>query len=195
MQHHPHRYDQAQDFVTFTALRARGWSPKLIESILGEPDKLARNPYYRSAPPTKLFLTERVEAGEKNESFIVHQPRRKKAQAAACATADRKRDELLDEVEALTFDVPRFLLPDLFAAAVSHWEALQSARGRFDADGSNADDETKKRWAVNFLRHNLTNYDARLGALYRRIGKAEAYFVIKAKVSAAILEVYPELRD
>lgn len=195
MQHHPQRPDQAQDFVTLTALRERGWSPKLIESILGDPDKVARNPYYRCAAPTKLFLTARVEEGEKSESFIAHQPRRKKAQAAACATADRKRDELLDEVNALTFDVPRFPLPDLFAAAVTHWEALQSARGRFDADGRNADDATKKRWAVNFLRHRLTNYDARLGALYRRIGKTEAYFVIKARVNAAILDVYPELRN
>jgi hypothetical protein len=35
-----------------------GWTRRLIDTLLGEPDKLARNPHYASAAPMRLYLLE-----------------------------------------------------------------------------------------------------------------------------------------
>lgn len=53
-------------------IKARGWSPRLIDTILGEPDMLATNPMYRSGPRVKLWLLKRVEAAEADPRFIAH---------------------------------------------------------------------------------------------------------------------------
>jgi hypothetical protein len=43
-------------------LRERGWTLTLIVRLLGEPDDLRRNPYYKKAPPMRLYAADRVEA-------------------------------------------------------------------------------------------------------------------------------------
>lgn len=62
------------EYYTQTELRTRGWRPSAIAALLGEPDWLGGNPYYKSAAPTKLWRADRVQAAEQQTP----EPRRTK---------------------------------------------------------------------------------------------------------------------
>ncbi|MFF4781592.1 hypothetical protein ACFY3E_09880 [Streptomyces griseorubiginosus] len=55
--------------LSAAGLRARGWTAGMIRRLLGEPDLRRANPYFRTAPPTRLYSVERVEAVERSEEF------------------------------------------------------------------------------------------------------------------------------
>jgi hypothetical protein len=79
-----------------------GWTRRLIDKLLGEPDKLARNPHYISAAPMRLYLLERVAEIEQTPEYQTALaelgPRREAAWAAAAtrmaAAAARRRAQL-----------------------------------------------------------------------------------------------------
>lgn len=53
-------------------------------------------------------------------------------------------------------------------------------------------EETLNRWVVNYIRHNLVNYDYTLGKNRGKVGKDEAYPVYKKAVLERIATVYPK---
>ena len=59
---------QAPETCNLKELKARGWTPARIRQILGEPDLLGTNPIYKTAAPTRLYLTERVQAAEAEQA-------------------------------------------------------------------------------------------------------------------------------
>lgn len=54
--------------------------------------------------------------------------------------------------------------------------------------------EAMQRIIVNYIRHELTTYDYELGMLEKRIGKDEAYRVLKETILRKIALVYPEYK-
>jgi hypothetical protein len=197
----------SEEFITLTSVKARGWSAKLIESVLGPPDKEAANPNYRSGPPMRLWLLSRVEAAEQTSpAFIAHKAKRDAAHAGASARSkaavDRKRDELLAEADRVEVRVAALKLDDIYVSAISEWEARRADRGDYGANGRGADQGTRRRWAENYIRHNLCTYlieghalgyDDALDSLAGRIGKSDAVIELKRKVYEAIEAAYPEL--
>jgi hypothetical protein len=55
---------RSRQYVYRATLLKRGWTEQLIDSVLGEPDKLVPNPHYRSGPRAMLCRVDRVEAAE-----------------------------------------------------------------------------------------------------------------------------------
>lgn len=62
------------------------------------------------------------------------------------------------------------------------------------ADMETPNKETLDRWKVNFIRHNLCEYDDSLTALFGLVGKDSLYYRLKAETLSKIAEVYPELK-
>jgi hypothetical protein len=177
-------------------LKQRGWSNKLIHSLLGEPDLTKMNPFYRSAPGMKLYLLKRVEEAEKNKAFIDFQPLREKYRQRALKVAEKKRDELLAYVEALKIKIPRFPKDQLYKFACKHYNRLWEEREAFDKHAEPADDEAfLNRIAVNFLRHACSSYEDRLEELHGKVGNFLAYFALKEKILTKIAECYPYLAE
>lgn len=183
------------DFFNLTEVKARGWSQKLIDDILGDPDKLKRNPVYRSAAPVKLWDRARVEAAETLEAFTSYQGRRSKLSAGSKAAAERKRRELFAEIEKMAVHVHILPVETVTKKAVAHWENRQWDRGNFECDAADASEETKQRWAVNYIRHHLCNYDGELERIAGRIGINDAVSMIRRKVYKAIAVAYPDLAE
>jgi hypothetical protein len=50
------------------------------------------------------------------------------------------------------------------------------------------------RITVNYIRHELSEYDQDLMGLWGRVGKGEAYLRLNKKSYAAIAAQYPELK-
>lgn len=66
--------------------RDRGWSDKLINKYLGQPDLLEQNPHHARGAPMRLFAVERVIAAEKSFEFF---------QEMDAARARRERAQLV----------------------------------------------------------------------------------------------------
>ena len=69
--------------------------------------------------------------------------------------------------------------------------------GNYDFTPATTDSDSVflNRVIVNYLRHNLSNYDSKLDDIFGKVGKSEAYRIINTKIYAKIAEVYPVLKD
>ncbi len=57
------------------------------------------------------------------------------------------------------------------------------------------DISTLNRWIVNYIRHNLVDYDGMLYQLSGKTGKDKAYYVLKNAILDKIAEAYPTYAD
>jgi hypothetical protein len=62
-------------------------------------------------------------------------------------------------------------------------------------DGRDADIDTLNRWAVNYARHILTEYEQQLMEIAGKIGADEARMLIRERIYEAIADQWPELFD
>ncbi|MGA5450661.1 hypothetical protein ACPCVO_28895 [Streptomyces umbrinus] len=120
--------------VSAAGLRARGWTDGIVRRLLGEPDRLSAHPRFRSAPWTRMYRVERVEAAEQSAEFrsgaafrsgVAFAARRSGAVRKAAGrrgreSAARRRREVLARILAEPIDVPRMDAGELARRAVEH---------------------------------------------------------------------------
>jgi hypothetical protein len=172
-------------------LKLRGWTDSLIKRFLPKADKLATNPHYKSGPPMRLYYVARVEAIEASPEFIAQKEQlspRREAAARAVATKRAKMDAYLEEIE---ITVPELGRDSLIDQACKHYNAKNWDRD--NCASSSSDPEFLDRICVNYLRHVLTEYEARLNEISGQVGAAEAYCDIKEEALWAIADAYPFL--
>ncbi|KKD03587.1 hypothetical protein TN53_34300 [Streptomyces sp. WM6386] len=172
----------------------------MVRQLLGEPDLLRANPYFRTAPQTRLYRVERVEAVEASEEFRAVSAASVRRSVAAKAAAQRRRREVLARIAAEPVDVPRLPPDRLSAVAVAHRNSRDEERSYerwghapSPATVESAEPQALARWKVNYLRHRLTRYDELLDGLYASTGRAAAEELLRRRVYAAISEAYPDL--
>ncbi|WP_329340375.1 hypothetical protein OG866_32915 [Streptomyces sp. NBC_00663] len=172
----------------------------MVHQLLGEPDLLRTNPYFRTAPRTRLYRVERIAAAERSDEFRTAAAAALRRSAAARAAAARRRREVLARIAAEPVDVPHLAPERLAAAAVEHRNHRDRERVYERSDHvpdpatlENAEPGALARWKVNYLRHGLTRYDELLDGLYGSTGRATAEELLRRKVYAAIAEAYPDL--
>ncbi|MFG1704771.1 hypothetical protein ACFLIM_16415 [Nonomuraea sp. M3C6] len=190
------------EYFTLAELRERGWSPTMIRKMLDPPDLLRPNPVFRSASPMRLYETERVMLAERSESFAVLRAGATRQSEAAKAAAERRRGETLAGVEEVRIAIPVLEWDVLARRAVDHRNRRDAERAwdRVDhipkpARLKEVDGPTLRRWMVNYLRHNLTAYDAELGQLFGKVGRAEGSRLLQRRIYAAIAEAYSVLAE
>ena len=184
------------DCIGTRVLAERGWTEAAIRRFLGDPDRRAPNPVYRSAAPARLYSLSRAIAAEATSEWREWRLVADQRSARGKAVAEAKRAQLLAEVAALDIRVPVMDFDTLAAAAVEHRNARDADRAwdrGWDPDPAetgSVDEGTLRRWAVNYLRHVHTSYDADLSDLYARTGRAQAAEAIRERVYAVIAETY-----
>jgi hypothetical protein len=173
-----------REMLNISDLRERGWTQGLIKRFLGEPDATRPNRYRnRRRSPVKLYHVNRVTELEALPEFAEAKSKAMARSKAATKAAQRRAALLLAEVDAIEIAVARISLPTLRRAAM---------RGKFKPNGSG---RRVRRWMVNHARHNLTEYDAIIEGLFAKVGKRQAYKLVKVRTLQAIATVYPELAD
>jgi hypothetical protein len=193
-------------FLCLADLKRRGWTDALIRDFLGEPDKTKKIYGRGSAAPMKLFAVARVEAAEAKPLFLDRLAATDKRSKSARERAqvirveqeleDRQyQQETLALVRALEITVEWMPYKHLMHDSLEDWESWAQERElwydyRDDCNGKTADKPTRERWAVNFARHHLTNYDELLEEYDL---DADMVQVLRARVYDAIAKKWPEL--
>lgn len=200
---------RAPKYITPTGLRGkRYWTDGMIKKLLGEPDKLGRNPYYSTAAPMRLYLLERVDAIEATldvEAMKKARERRSEAGARAAATREANHMKRIEECRPRCdftepLDVVRVRAEAANRRIVEyHEEEYEAYVERCERRGERPEPRrgpgrtgtsAEDRWAVNYLRHERTDYDwllYELGSL--------AHFSLRMRIHTAIGDAYPELRE
>jgi hypothetical protein len=165
------------------------------QSLPGEPDRLSTNPNYRSGPQMRLYDLHRVEQIESQADVAAALAKasihREFRGSLARAAAERSRSTQLQETDELDFFVPRRSPENVRLAAIKHYNE-RNAGGPERSAGPEDDSSFLNRITLNFIRHQLTDYDRILSDLEGKIGKTEAYFLIRDRFDQKILATYPE---
>jgi hypothetical protein len=175
-------------FLNGKELAARGWTQAMIRDFLGSPDHTVFIPGFPNAAPMLQFALARVEAAESTEKWAQRLEQAARRSAVSRAAANRRREEMLRLVAADDVPIPR-LPPDVLTdRAVRHSEPR-------DAPAAKADRGTLNRWKVNYLRHELIQFDATIEGLFGQVGRAAAEKLMRRRALEAIGRTYPDLLD
>jgi hypothetical protein len=208
-------------YITKSTVIKRGWSDKLVAEFLGEPDREVPNPHYASGPPMKLYDEARVIRIEETEAFQTASASLKRHQAARTAGAAKavatKQQKTLALVEKTVITVTVIERSELVRRAREHQRSRQAGREyrralRGDVGGSSGEhddwyddyvptaeeraaqeEEFEQRITVNYIRHQLTQYDEHCRRLVKLVGKEAGYRLLRSRVFVAIREAYPWL--
>ena len=191
--------DIKEQTITKTEVKSMGFTDKLIEMLLPEP-KLRPNPYYRSAACMQLWKRSDVEKAMKNPVFQERIKKREKRQAAAEKAVETKRAKLMAETEKFieSIKIEKVDLDVLRTAAIEaqqdwYYEQYYYRDKGYVKDAYGADEDTVKRWMVNFVRHEMTTYDEQLYYMKGKVGVHDMYEDIRNFILGKIAVIYPEL--
>jgi len=206
--------------IALSTLRERGWTPKLIERVLGAPDLEVENPHYTRAAPMKLYDLARVESAEKREDV-------KKVLAEKSLRSARAMNGRLTNIEnmkewarSVPIPVSTIERAELVRLAQEHqrkraaerrakrlaYEARLIERG-IEPDDDEEDcelecevpreteEQFERRITRNYLRHVCTPYDELLKKARKTNIDDEVYETVRERVYEEILKKYPWLRD
>jgi len=189
-----------EEMLTLTSVKELGFSPKMIETLLPEPI-LKDNPHYRCAAPMKLWKKKDVNKAMRTKAFKESLKGREKRRQGAARAVETKKAKLHEEVEEQIkqIQVKRINIAKLRQRALDDkqdWYDYQSMlRSNLDFKSAyDADEATIERWMVNYIRHNLTNYDEDLYEMAGKVGCHEEYMNYRRAVMSKIEEIYPELK-
>lgn len=94
-----------------------------------------------------------------------------------------------------TVKIKRLPLETIYKLAVQDKQDWYDSTGQWERWAFDADIETQTRWAVNFIRHNLVEYDYDLACMKNKTGISSIYYEFQHEILKQIMRVYPELKD
>lgn len=187
---------EKQKFLIKSNLFERGWTSGMVNKFLPNPDQLKPNPHYKKSPPMKLYSLEKVEQVEITDLFRIAKEKADKRREAAQKSIVTKVAKTMSYVEQeVEVKVPYMKKESLIEAACNSYNDWKSWHENWDGDlaTKKSDSLFLQRICVNYLRHEMTEYDYYLNEVHGKVGIDNAYFAIREKVFAAISEMYPWL--
>lgn len=185
--------EEKTEYISLSTLKERGWTDSIIKKMGLEPDKLVRNPHYRSASPMKLYALKRIEELEKSEQFIVLFSKAKPRKDAAKKAISTKIAKLFAYVDSIEIEVEYIPEPQLTRDAIdayNMWQANRPSVANGKREGFRAGKDSDKAFLAriksNYIRHNLTNYNEILEDIKGQVGISEAYPELKKRVQDRI---------
>lgn len=182
------------ELITQTEVLSMGWTKSMIQKFLPEPI-LNTNPRFSSAAPMKLWDKETVLKTMQTGEFQIALEKAKKRSRTSSSIADKKRKELFLEVDKITkrMQIKRISDNVLLTLAIDSKRDWEYEKGNFNFEVPD-DPAIVDRWVVNYIRHNLVNYDDTLEQIKGKVGKDEAYRLLKTNVLKKIAVVYPKYK-
>lgn len=187
--------EEQSRMINLTGLKERGWTDSMIKKLLSDP-MLFQNPQYRRAAPMKKWWLEEVETVEQTKEFQRLFEKAQVRKTAGSIAAFKRKQTTLDQITEITNNLQVHIWPEnlLEQETFAAKEEMEMQKGHY-SDVYNVQDNVLNRWKVNFIRHNLTNYEDVLSSLYGVVGKQEAYKILKCATLDKIGDSYPYLKE
>lgn len=152
------------------------------------------NPHYKKSAPMKLWDEKDVLPFRTEEGIEAHKIR----VAGAEKAVETRRERLLTKVETWKIELKKEPFDKVTKKAIDAYNLRQACRKlKYESEYSWASIDSDRlflrRIITNYLRHQLSSYEANLNAIYGKTGTSEAYLIIRKKIDEKIIEVYPEL--
>lgn len=181
-----------KQFITKTDLiSVRKWTNRLIKKYMPVPDEIRNNPHYGRASEMKLYKISRVESIEKNEHFLIDFQKTILRRKSSAKMVETKKDNLLIQISEFPISVeiiPRYELVPLVIDDYNNRNYYKDYLTLRDLDQS-----TLERLTVNYIRHQLTEYEYHLYTIGDQVGKKEGARLLKEITNNCIGESYPDL--
>lgn len=186
--------------LTQAGLKDLGWTKTMIETLLPEPE-LKDNPHYKCAAPMKLWTVEVVEAVMETPEYAAAAALAAKRKAAAKKADETKTANAVALAVSLAEKITVKVIPveSLRSRTLAAKQAWYDSHDYYDfpREAYGADEATMARWMVNYIRHNLTEYDR---TLYDHLNiRTQKGWLIYTEIKRATLEkiaqAYPTLAD
>ena len=168
-----------------------GWTKSLINRFLPDPI-LKRNPHYSKAAPMRLWEEDTVKKIMETEEFQKAMKKACKRKESANKAVDTKRRNMHHSIEEFIEAISIKILPDdeLRSRTLQAKQIWYQKHPHYDEDYdedvianvNEADEDTLVRWVVNYVRHNLVDYDGFLYRIDGKVGAADAYPEFKIEV-------------
>lgn len=185
-------------YLNKTQIFQRGWSPKMIENFLGEPDDV--KPLGRYAEEHRYFLP-RIERIETTEDFKTAQTAYLTRRKAGKLAAKTQTEARIEKARTMIIRVERLPETEVLEKAIDHFNYRCRWR-KWDDDyfisplaDEDSDPRFLERITVNYIRHELTSYDSNIFQQRGRIGGDAAVSIIRRRVFEEIACAYPYLSD
>ena len=190
-----------EEYITVTGLvEKRGWTRSMATKLLENLDyKEVNNPHYKCAAPMTLYYLKDIKRIEKTKKFAQLKEKAEKRKISAKKAVETKINTTVDIADTFSITIERIDLEDLRKYTLEEKQNWYNYRffnfldGEICRNAYSADEETIKRWMVNFIRHNLSDYEEQLEILEGRTGKNKGYWHFKIKLAEEMKRVYPEL--
>jgi hypothetical protein len=119
-----------------------------------------------------------------------------KRSANAKETAGKRKEALLSNIRAMEIRMIKLPAPQILNNAISSYNAFTCERGNGDRLPASvwSDKVFLERIQVNYIRHELTDYDYELENIAGKVGVLEARDIIRDKILDAISDNYPYLQ-
>ena len=169
------------EYLSYSRIKSEfGLTDTQIRS-LGEPDTIRPNPHYRSGPPIKLYLRQRVEqwVAEHQSEITASQPRKQAAQKAVHTKRESAKVQIAKLVRSLKLE------PIVSRASVRK-EAAEFFLERYE----NFNGEVTEKGLCSFIRHNYTNYEEILSVVKGKVGASDLYVNMKVYLCCRIIAHY-----
>lgn len=178
-----------------------GFTEGMMKKLLPEPEERP-NPYYKSGAPMKLWPKSVVDELVTTDEYKRANEKAEKRRASARKATETKRAKTRAQIDEAISEI-RVKCPEsmqtyegALEAGVRHKSMLDDERGaEYCGDPSQANNETKERWAVNYIRHKLTKYEKSLYDIKGKVGVNEEYLRYRAAVLDEIARCYPFLAN
>jgi hypothetical protein len=184
--------------ITQGELLQLGWTKKLIEQLLPEPE-LKSNPHYKKAPKMRLWEKDDVENAMQSQDFIDFQKYSEKRRQSAKKAVETKIDKMMNEVKEKIKNINvKFVNDDrLIIRTLKSKEEYMISIEKYDYPTTKEEvgEAVLQRWIVNYIRHELTSYDDELYEMSGKVGCHQAYLIYRESVLMKIAEVYPKYSD
>lgn len=177
--------DKPVSYYDFTALRDRGWTKRLVERFLGEPDSLNRGVGAQSGRPQNLYSANRVMHIETSDQDFIAEKRRTELYASRLkGVQGAKKRNLAAMVEEMN-------LPDF---ELQEQELLQQAEKKREGD-ENLALVAKERVALESLLVSMRPLAWRLEIFQGHAGIRDARVLLLKRMLAHIVTRYPSLSE
>lgn len=120
----------------------------------------------------------------------IENPIRKEAAKKAVITKTKK---LFEYINSLKIKIPLMEEDILYKEAIRSYRNMMYSRNKFDIDEFEGDH--RYRLMVNYLRHELTQYEQELYDMWGKVGKTEGIDLLRHRIYNAIMRQYPYLKN